>query len=81
MNFIYFFITFLVFNLERAIFSLLFNRADKGKDQSLFLQLGMEEENLTIVLIMDMQTVSSLLPLVESVEMEVSLHMLRDVQQ
>ena len=56
-------------------------RADKGKDQYLFLQLGMVEENLTTVLTMDMQTVSSLLPLLESVEMEASLDMLRGVQR
>jgi len=56
-------------------------RADKGKDQYLFLQLEMVEENLITVLIMDMQTVSSLLPLLESVEMEASLDMLRGVQR
>jgi len=47
----------------------------------LFLLLEMVEENLTTVLTMDMQTVSLLLPLLESVEMEVSQDMLRGVQQ
>ena len=60
---------------------LLIIRADKGEDQYLFLQLGMVEENLTTVLTMDMQTVSSLLPLLELTEMEASLGMLRGVQQ
>lgn len=79
MNYINF-ITFLVF-LEHPIFSLLFMRADKGEDQYLFLQQGMEEENLTTVLTMVMQTVSSLLPLLELVEMEASLNMPKDVQR
>lgn len=56
-------------------------RADKGKDQYLFLLLEMVEENLTTVLTVDMQTVSSLLPLLESVEMEASQDMRRGVQQ
>lgn len=60
---------------------LLIIRADKGEDQYLFLRLGMVEENLTTVLTMDMQTVSSLLPLLELTEMEASLGMLRGVQQ
>lgn len=47
----------------------------------MFLLLEMVEENLTTVLTMDMQTVSSLLPLLESVEMEASQDMLRGVQQ
>ena len=47
----------------------------------MFLLLAMVEENLTTVLTMDMQTVSSLLPFLESVEMEASQDMLRDVQQ
>ena len=81
MNYIYFLLLFLVFNLGHPIFSLLFIRAEKGEDQYLFLQLGMEEENLTTVLTMDMQTVSSLLPLLGLVEMEASLVMLRDVQR
>lgn len=47
----------------------------------MFLRLGMVEENLTTVLTMDMQTVSSLLPLLELTEMEASLGMPRGVQQ
>ena len=47
----------------------------------MFLQLEMVEENLTTVLTMDMPTAPLLLPFRESVEMEVSLDMLRDVQQ
>lgn len=47
----------------------------------MFLLLEMVEENLTTVLTMDMQTVSSLLPFLESVKMEASQDMLRGVQQ
>ena len=74
----YTYCTFLVLNM---LFFHSFFRADKGKDQYLFLQLEMVEENLITVLTMDMQTVYSLLPLLESVEMEAFLDMQRGVQR
>ena len=55
-------------------------RADRGKDQSLFLQQEMVEGTLITVLTMDMPTVCLLLLFPESVEMAVSLDMLRGVQ-
>lgn len=78
---LFFHFVFFIFSFERAIFPFLFIRADKGKDQYLFLQLEMVEENSITVLTMDMPTVPLLLPFLESVEMEVSLDMLRGVQR
>ena len=65
----------------KPVVSFLLIRADKGKDQSLFLQLEMVEGTTIVVLTMDTQTVSLLLLFLESVEMVASLDMPRGVHQ